>query len=162
MIKRLLCVAFAFALCACSSEPAKDEAAKEAAPAPKPAVAELWAVTEGIQTPESVYVEPASGDIYVSSIEGMPGEKDGKGHISKIGADGKVVNAMWVTGFNAPKGLRSFEGTLWVTDIDEIVGIDMATGKVSTKIKVAGAQFLNDTAVGADGTCLLYTSDAAD
>jgi len=157
MIKRLLCVVFVFALCACSSEPAKDEAAKEAAPAPKPAVAELWSVTEGIQTPESVYVEPASGDIYVSSIEGMPGEKDGKGHISKIGADGKVVNAMWVTGFNAPKGLRSFEGTLWVTDIDEIVGIDMATGKVSSKIKVAGAQFLNDTAVGADGT--VYVSD---
>ena len=157
MIKRLLCVVFVFSLCACSSEPAKDEAAKEAAPAPKPAVAELWSVTEGIQTPESVYVEPGSGDIYVSSIEGMPGEKDGKGHISKIGADGKVVNAMWVTGFNAPKGLRSFEGTLWVTDIDEIVGIDMATGKVSSKTKVAGAQFLNDTAVGSDGT--VYVSD---
>ena len=157
MIKRLVCVVFVFSLCACSSEPAKDEVAKEAAPAPKPAVAELWSVTEGIQTPESVYVEPGSGDIYVSSIEGMPGEKDGKGHISKISADGKVVNAMWVTGFNAPKGLRSFEGTLWVTDIDEIVGIDMATGKVSSKTKVAGAQFLNDTAVGSDGT--VYVSD---
>src|SRR5262245_39383537 len=111
MIKRLLSVAFVFALCACSSESAKDEAAKEAAPAPKPAAAELWTVTEGIQTPESVYVEPTSGDIYVSSVEGMPGEKDGKGHISKLSGDGKVINAMWVTGLNAPKGLRSFEGT---------------------------------------------------
>jgi sugar lactone lactonase YvrE len=157
MIKRLLCVVFVFALCACSAEPAKEETAKDAAPAAKPAAAELWSVTEGIQTPESVYVDPASGDIYVSSIEGMPGEKDGKGHISKISADGKTVNAMWVTGFNAPKGLRSFEGTLWVTDIDEIVGIDMATGKVSSKTKVAGAQFLNDTAVGSDGT--VYVSD---
>jgi len=157
MIKRLLCVLFAFSLFGCSSEPAKEEPKETAAPAPKPAAAELWAVTEGIQTPESAYVDPASGDVYASSIEGMPGEKDGKGHISKISADGKTVNAMWVTGLNAPKGLRSYEGTLWVTDIDEIVGIDMATAKVKSKTKVPGAQFLNDTAVGSDGT--VYVTD---
>ena len=157
MIKRLLCVLFVFTLCACSSEPAKEEPKETAAPAPKPAAAELWTVSEGIQTPESTYVDPASGDIYVSSVEGMPAEKDGKGHISKISSDGKTVNAMWVTGLNAPKGLRSYEGTLWVTDIDEIVGIDMATAKVKSKTKVAGAQFLNDTAVGSDGT--VYVSD---
>jgi hypothetical protein len=157
MIKRLLCVLFVFTLCACSSEPAKEEPKETAAPAPKPAAAELWTVSEGIQTPESTYVDPDSGDIYVSSVEGMPAEKDGKGHISKISSDGKTVNAMWVTGLNAPKGLRSYEGTLWVTDIDEIVGIDMATAKVKSKTKVAGAQFLNDTAVGSDGT--VYVSD---
>lgn len=157
MIKRLLCVLFAFSLSACGSEPAKE--ASEETPAPKPAAAELWTVTEGIQTPESTYVDPASGDIYVSSVDGMPAEKDGKGHISKISADGKTVNAMWVTGLNAPKGLRSHEGTLWVTDIDEIVGIDMATARVKSKTKVNGAQFLNDTAVGSDGT--VYVSDMA-
>ena len=157
MIKRLLCVLFVFTLCACSSEPAKEEPKETAAPAPKPAAVELWTVSEGIQTPESTYVDPVSGDIYVSSVEGMPAEKDGKGHISKISSDGKTVIAMWVTGFNAPKGLRSYEGTLWVTDIDEIVGIDMATAKVKSKTKVAGAQFLNDTAVGSDGT--VYVSD---
>jgi hypothetical protein len=158
MTKRLLCVVFAFGLYACGSEPAKDEAPKEVA-APKPAAAELWSVTEGIQTPESAYVDPASGDIYASSINGMPGEKDGKGSIARISADGKTVNAMWVTGLNAPKGLRSFEGTLWTTDIDEIIGIDMATGKIKSKTKVAGAQFLNDTAVGTDGT--VYVTDMA-
>src|SRR5678815_1475426 len=157
MIKRLLCVLFVFTLCACSSEPAKEEPKETAAPAPKPAAAELWTVSEGIQTPESTYVDPDSGDIYVSSVDGMPAEKDGKGHISKISSDGKTVNAMWVTGLNAPKGLRSYEGTLWVTDIDEIVGIDMATAKLKSKTKVTGAQFLNDTAVGSDGT--VYVSD---
>jgi hypothetical protein len=155
MTKRLLCVVLAFGLWGCSSEPAKEEAPKE--DAPKPAAAELWTVTEGIQTPESAYVDPASGDIYASSVAGMPAEKDGKGSIAKISADGKTVNATWVTGLNAPKGLRSFEGTLWTTDIDEIVGIDMATGKIKSKTKVAGAQFLNDTAVGSDGT--VYVTD---
>jgi outer membrane protein assembly factor BamB len=159
MIKRLLCVVFVLSLYACSpaSEPAKDEAKDEATA--KPAAAELWSVGEGIQTPESAYVDPATGDIYASSVVGMPAEKDGKGHISKISADGKTVNAMWVTGLNAPKGLRSHDGTLWVTDIDEIVSIDMTSGKVKSKVKVAGAQFLNDTAVGPDGT--VYVTDMA-
>src|SRR5215510_11663147 len=115
MFKRLLCVAIAFTLCACSSEPKKDEPAPTT-PA-KPATAELWTVTEGIAAPESVYVDPKSGDIYVSNIVGMPDQKDGDGRIAKISADGKTVNAMWVTGLNAPKGIRSLDGTLWTTDI---------------------------------------------
>ena len=159
MTKRILSVVFVFSLCACSSEPATD-ASKEAEATPaKPAAAELWAVAEGIQTPESAYVDPATGDVYASNVAGTPDGKDGMGHISKISADGKTVNAMWITGLNAPKGLRSHEGTLWVTDIDEIVAIDMAAGKVKTRTKVAGAQFLNDTAVGPDGT--VYVTDMA-
>ena len=37
-----------------------------------------------------------------------------------------MVSAKWVTGLNAPKGIRSLGGTLWVTDIDEVVSIDIA------------------------------------
>jgi hypothetical protein len=88
---------------------------------------------------------------------GMPDQKDGMGTIAKISADGKTVNATWVTGLNAPKGIRSYQGTLYTTDIDEIVGIDMASGKVTSKTRVQGAQFLNDTAVGSDGT--VYVTD---
>jgi hypothetical protein len=102
-------------------------------------------------------VDPASGEIYVSNVMGMPDQKDGMGTIAKISADGGTVNAMWVTGLNAPKGIRSYQGTLWTTDIDEIVGIDMTSGKVTSKTKAPGAQFLNDTAVGSDGT--VYVSD---
>jgi sugar lactone lactonase YvrE len=88
---------------------------------------------------------------------GQPNEKDGNGHIVKATADGKVVTAAWVTGLNAPKGLRSYRGTLWTTDIDEVVGIDIATGKITSRVKPAGAQFLNDVATGPDGT--VYVSD---
>jgi len=156
MIKRFLCVIFVLSLCSCGSETAIDTA-KEAETPAKPAAAELWSVAEGINTPESAYVDPATGDIYASNVVGAPDGKDGMGHISKISADGKTVNAMWITGLNAPKGLRSHEGTLWVTDIDEIVAIDMAAGKVKSRVKVAGAMFLNDTAVGPDGT--VYVTD---
>jgi hypothetical protein len=120
-------------------------------------VAAGWTVTEGVETPESVYVDTASGSIFVSMIAGQPGDRDGNGRIMKLAPDGKVVAAAWVTGLNAPKGLRSHNGTLWTADIDEVVGIDIAGARVTSKTKIEGAQFLNDVAVGDDGT--VYVSD---
>ena len=116
-----------------------------------------WTITEGIATPESAYLDSASGFLFISQVVGQPNEKDGKGHIVKAAADGKVVSANWVTGLNAPKGLRSYRGTLWTADIDEVIGIDIATAKITSRVKVEGAQFLNDVAVGPDGT--VYVSD---
>ena len=118
-----------------------------------------WTITQGINTPESAYVDSTSGFLFISQIEGQPNEKDGKGHIVKATTDGKVVAPAWVTGLNAPKGLRSFQGTLWTADIDEVVGIDIATAKITSRVKPAGAQFLNDVATGGDGT--VYVSDMA-
>ena len=145
-------------LSACSAPPPAEQAASapNAAPAPAPITAG-WMVTEGVETPESVYVDSASGSIFVSMIAGMPGDRDGNGRIMKLTPDGKVVSASWVTGLNAPKGLRSYNGTLWTADIDEVVGINIASGQVSSKLKIDGAQFLNDVAVGGDGT--VYVSD---
>jgi sugar lactone lactonase YvrE len=90
-------------------------------------------------------------------IGGMPGDRDGNGRIMKLAPDGTVVAAAWVSGLNAPKGLRSHNGTLWTADIDEVVSMDIATGRVLSKLKIDGAQFLNDVAVGDDGT--VYVSD---
>lgn len=161
MSKRLLIslLALALTLAGCGSEPAKEAAAPEAAAlAPKPPAAEVWSVILGMMdAPESTYVDPLTGDIYASLIGGAPDQKDGNGRIAKISADGKTTNASWVDGLNAPKGLRAHNGTLWTADIDEIVGFDMASGKQTSKVKVSGAQFLNDVATGADGT--VYVTD---
>jgi sugar lactone lactonase YvrE len=110
-----------------------------------------------MRTPESAYLDEGSGYLFISQIDGQPGERDGKGRISKVGLDGSVVTADWATGFNAPKGLRSFGGTLWVSDIDEVIGIDITSAKETSRVKIAGATFLNDVAAGADGT--IYVSD---
>ncbi len=122
-----------------------------------------WKTHETIDTPESAYFEPESGVIYVSNVGGgNPLLKDGKGWISKItlpqGKE-KFKVTKWISGFNAPKGLRSAYGLLYFTDIDKIVTVDLKTGKTKSKIPVKGAKFLNDTAIGADGT--LYVSDMA-
>ena len=122
---------------------------------------EPWSVSDGIDTPESTYFDAASGSVFVSQVGlrsgGSPLDKDGNGAIAKLTADGKVVAAKWVTGLNSPKGLRSHGGTLWVADVDEVVGIDIASGRIATRVPVPGAKALNDVATGADGT--VYVSD---
>src|SRR5688500_12758902 len=131
-------------------------AAAAAAPAQPPAVIAGW-VVQDMRTPESAYLDEGSGYLFVSQIDGAPDGRDGKGRISKLGLDGTVVSADWFTALNAPKGLRSFGGTLWVADLDEVIGIDVASGKESARVKIEGAKFLNDVAVGPDGT--VYVSD---
>jgi hypothetical protein len=93
----------------------------------------------------------------VSLVAGQPAARDGKGGIAKLSPDGKVIAADWVTGLNAPKGLRSFKGTLWAADLDELIGVEIASGKILHRVKVPEAKFLNDVAVGPDG--IVYTSD---
>lgn len=119
--------------------------------------APAWKTTEGMEGPESAYVDAASGALFVSQVAGSPVEKDKKGWISKLDLSGNVVAAKWVEGLNAPKGLRSHKGTLWAADIDEVVGIDVATAKIVQRVAVAGARFLNDVACGPDGA--VYVSD---
>jgi len=120
--------------------------------------ASVWAVSEGISAPESAYVDPDSGLLFLSQIgEGGATTKDGDGWISKLTSEGKVLKNKWVTGLNSPKGLRSHEGILWVADIDSVVSIDMKTGSILKKIPVPEATFLNDLAIAPDGT--VYVSD---
>lgn len=119
----------------------------------------VWETSAGIDTPESAWFDPDSGFIFVSQIAGEPDGRDGNGRIVQLSADGAVLSEAWASGFNAPKGLRGRAGVLWTADIDEIVGIDIATAQVVTRVRVEGAQFLNDVAVGEDGT--VYVSDMA-
>ena len=156
----VMVAALIVASCGRTETPPAESAAPAPAAAPAASAATLpavWTVTEGIQTPESVYYDASSNAIYTSQIAGAPDGRDGNGRIVKLTPDGKVVNANWATGLNAPKGLRSHNGTLWTSDLDEVVGIDMSSGKVTSRVKITGAMFLNDVAVGDDGT--VYVTD---
>ena len=123
-----------------------------------PTLTSMWDLKGDFAAPESAYYHAASNSIFVSSINGQILDKDGNGYISRVSPDGKVVSAKWVTGLNAPKGLRSAGNTLWVADIDEVVGMDIASSKITSRVKVEGATFLNDLATAPDGT--IYTSDS--
>jgi len=141
--------------CGGSGTPPAESRVPPAVPTAGP-VAAGWKATDGIATPESVHVDEGSGFIFTSQIDGEPGARDGNGRIVQLARNGRVVASDWVTGLNAPKGLRSYGRTLWTADLDEVVGIEIANGRVTSRTKIDGAM-LNDVAVGRDGT--VYVSD---
>jgi sugar lactone lactonase YvrE len=116
----------------------------------------VWTL-EGLEAPESVYFDEARNVLFVSNINGEPLAKDGNGYISRIGLDGQMQEAKWITGLDAPKGLVSDGVTLYVSDIDRLVAIDIETGEISGTWPAEGAIFLNDTALDAAGR--VYVSD---
>ena len=117
---------------------------------------EVWSL-EGFQAPESALLDSERGVLYVSSVAGEANAKDGVGFISKVSLDGKMQDAEWVKGLNAPKGLVLSGDKLYVSDVDQLVEIDVNSGAVTNSFNAEGAQFLNDTAVDADGR--VFVSD---
>ncbi len=117
-----------------------------------------WETDAKLKVPESVLYDGKNKVLYVSNIDGAPDGKDGKGSIGKVGLDGKIIAADWVSGLHAPKGLAIVKNTLWVADIDELVAIDIPTSKIISKVPVEGAGFLNDVAADVKGT--VYVSDS--
>ncbi len=121
-----------------------------------PALTLLWETPAELTTNESVLYDASSSIIFVSNIEGDPREKDGKGSISKINKSGEITEIDWVTGLNAPKGMGIIDGKLYVTDIDELLEIDMKDGSISNRFTVENAKFLNDVDTHGE---LVYFSD---
>lgn len=143
-----------FLLAACGAE-------RRAAQAP---VEQVAIRNAGFQTPESVLYDEA-GDVYlVSNISGSPLEKDDNGFVSRIGPDGGVLALKWLDGaaadvtLNAPKGMGIRGDTLFIADIDAVRLFHRATGAPLGAREIAGAMFLNDVAVGPDGT--VYVTDS--
>lgn len=104
----------------------------------------LWETADVFITNESVHYESSNGQLYVANIEGEPAGKDGVGSISILSKTGEIIDQNWVTGLNAPKGMAVMDGKLYVTDIDALVEIDLASGEILKTYDIEGAQFLND------------------
>jgi sugar lactone lactonase YvrE len=120
-----------------------------------PSLQKVWETDTVLTTVESTLYDAKSGTIYTSNIEGGPTNKDGKGSISKLKPDGTIAEVKWVTGLHAPKGMAILNDKLYVTDIDELVEINLADGKIAKRYPVKGAKFLNDAAT--DGSKVYFT-----
>jgi sugar lactone lactonase YvrE len=120
----------------------------------------LWETEATLKVPEAVRLDAKRKVLYVSNIDGEPWAVDGKGSIGKVGLDGKVIAAEWITGLDCPKGLvLSADGKwLYVADAGGIVVIDIEKGAVKEKIAIPEGQQLNDLAADDKGT--LYVSDS--
>ena len=117
-----------------------------------------WKTDTLLRVPESVLVDSKNNVLYVANIDGAPDGKDGKGFISKVSPDGKIVNLQWVSGLDAPKGMGLFNNTLYVADITRVAVIDVKSGKLTTSIDITGSVFLNDITVDEKGN--VYVSDS--
>lgn len=115
----------------------------------------------GFAFPESVAYDSQTKVLYVSQFgsELKPTQKDGKGKISKVSLDGKVLDDQFLPAkgetLNKPKGISVKGNRLWVTDIDAVWVFDLKSRK-GRKVELPGIQFANDPALLGSA---LYVSD---
>ncbi|MBR9824995.1 MAG: hypothetical protein GYB36_04225 [Alphaproteobacteria bacterium] len=121
-----------------------------------PSMIEAWR-TDGFANPESV-ISDGQGGFFVSNVNGGGSDRDGNGFIARINASGEITDLDWVSGLDAPKGLARTQDRLFATDIDQLIEVDLATGRVIARHPIEGAQFLNDAAALPDGEILVSDS----
>jgi len=110
---------------------------------------------------ESVAYDPAGQAFYTSDFgpDLKPADKDGKGKITKVSLDGKILEDGFLPAkgqtLNKPKGIWISSNRMWVTDIDSVWVFDLKT-KEGKKLELPGVTFANDPTV-MNGE--LYVSD---
>jgi len=115
----------------------------------------------GFAFPESVAYDPKAKVLYMGQFgsELKPAEKDGKGRISKLSLDGKVLEDRFLPApgetLHKPKGIWVKGDRLWVADIDAAWVFDLNSRK-GRKLDLPGMGFANDVAVQGSA---LYISD---
>lgn len=115
----------------------------------------------GLADPESAAISPDGKTLYVANVAGEVDVVDGHGFISRVSRDGKMLQREWVTDLNAPKGAIVAGGRLYVSDITQLVEIDIASGQVVARYLAPGAKFLNDVAVTPAGEVIVSDSNTA-
>ncbi len=123
-------------------------------------------VTE-LQSPYSFVSTPAGTEYFISSVNGEPDTADNNGFITKLDAQGKVLNLKFIQGgkgdvtLHAPKGMALVDHILYVADLDAVRGFDVGTGKQAIIFAVSDGTSVRAslTDVAFDGKGLLYASD---
>lgn len=155
-MKKLYFIA-AIALTACNM-PNKEKETEQKASVQQYELLEKWESDSLLKVPESVLFDKANQILYVSNLDGSdPWKADGKGSIAKVGLDGKIITAEWVSGLNAPKGMGLYNGKLYAADLGNIVVIDIANGKIEKTIPIQGATGLNDISIDPNG--VIYVTE---
>jgi hypothetical protein len=120
---------------------------------------ELWRTDQNLLTCESVLFDEYRQQLYVACINGTPTEKNGEGYIALLETDGGLKSLQWVSGLNAPKGMGIHGNLLYVSDIDQLVIIDIEEAQIIERLDVEGASFLNDIDIDASGNVYFTDSD---
>ena len=107
--------------------------------------------------PESAYFYTSGstdpGVYFISSTNG-----DDVGWVSKLAADGSMINSRWATDLRHPMGMRVSGKRLWINNTTEIVGLNLDNPDDRIVHPIDGAISLNDLATDSSGHA--YLSDS--
>jgi DNA-binding beta-propeller fold protein YncE len=116
-----------------------------------------------LQRPESFLADPSGSQYFISNANGDPDVKDNNGFITKLDADGKLVQLQFIRGgengvvLHSPQGMAIVGQTLYVADLEAVRGFDTRTGRPVATIPFPNDAKLADLAHDEHG--LLYVSD---
>lgn len=103
---------------------------------------------------ESVIYDAKTKLLYVSiQAAKVPGD----GSIATVSMDGIIQNLKFTSGLNDPKGMAIVGNRLYVSDVLDLVEIDIATGQILNKYTQEKVRYFND--VTADSKGNVYVSD---
>jgi hypothetical protein len=107
--------------------------------------------------PESAYFYTSGitdpGVYFISSTNGNE-----MGWVSKLTADGSMIDSRWATNIRNPMGMRVSGKRLWVNNITEIIGINLDDPSDRIVYSIDDAILLNDLATDFSGYA--YLSDS--
>ena len=107
--------------------------------------------------PESAYFYTSgstdSGVYFISSTNGNE-----VGWVSKLAADGSMIESRWATDLQNPMGMRVSGKRLWINNTTEIVGLNLDNPNDRIIHPIDGAISLNDLATDSSGHA--YLSDS--
>ena len=107
--------------------------------------------------PESAYFYTSGstdpGVYFISSTNG-----DDVGWVSKLAADGSMINSRWATDLRNPMGMRVSGNRLWINNTTEVVGLNLDNPSDRIVHPIDGAISLNDLATDSSGHA--YLSDS--
>ena len=154
-MKKIICCMFAVILMVALSTGYSHETARHSK------------VIEGFSFPESVAVDYMSGVVFVSNLGEKlePSAKDKDGFISRLSADGNISEKKYLPQkgavLNSPKGMAISGATLFVADVDRVVGFDISTGRQNFELDFSKEKtmFLNDIAVIDNNTLFVSATD---
>lgn len=119
----------------------------------------------GFQTPAAVVMDPDTGDLFVSNVEGSPTDKDGMGFISRLTSNGKPIDFHFIrsnakiVSLDAPKGMALLGDNLYVTDIDRVHRFNKNDGRYLGSIDFTGLGVHALHALAKGPGDILYVSD---
>ncbi|MDQ2890858.1 MAG: SMP-30/gluconolactonase/LRE family protein [Gemmatimonadota bacterium] len=116
----------------------------------------------GFALPENIVYDSLADVYLISNINGGARAKDANGFISRVAADGRVLQLKWIDGSRAetrldgPKGIAINGDTIAVADVGAVRFFNTRTG-ASLGVRTLPGELMNDVAFGKDGS--VYVTD---